>query len=72
MGLADLFYRYKERGTVEKDGRKFKKYVKVPLLRSQHRRSLVTAALVLATAAVLVAAVRRFAERSPLVSEAAE
>lgn len=72
MGLEDLLYRYKARGTVEKDGRKFKKYVKVPLLRSEHRRTLLSAALVLGTAAVLVAAVRRFAERSPLSSEAAE
>lgn len=72
MALGDLFYRYKERGTVEKDGQKFKKYVKVPLVRSKHRQALLTAALVLAASAVLVAAVRRFAERSPLVSEAVE
>lgn len=72
MGLEDLFYRYKERGTVEKDGRRFKKYVKVPLVRSHQRRSLVAAVLVLAAAAVLVAAVRRFAERPSFGSEAAE
>lgn len=72
MGLEDLFYRYKERGTVEKDGQRYKRYVKVPLVRSRHRRSLAMAALVLVFAAVLVAAVRRFAERAPLVPEAAE
>lgn len=72
MGLEDLFYRYKELGIVEKDGQRYKKFAKVPLVRSRHRRVLAMAALVLAVAAVLVAAVRRFAERTPLVSEAAE
>ncbi|TPW20660.1 MAG: hypothetical protein FD126_1445 [Elusimicrobia bacterium] len=40
MKLGDLLYTYKEMGVVEKDGVKFKKYVRVPRVRSKHRAAL--------------------------------
>lgn len=39
LKLDSLLYTYKELGTVERDGVKFKKYVKVPRLRSKHRQA---------------------------------
>ena len=38
--IESLLYTYKEMGVVEKDGVKFKKYVKVPRLRAKHRAAL--------------------------------
>lgn len=40
LKLESLFYTYKELGTVEKDGVKFKKFVRVPRLRSKHRQAV--------------------------------
>lgn len=40
MKLEGLFYTYKEMGVVEKDGVKFKKFVKVPRVRSKQRAAL--------------------------------
>jgi len=46
MKLDTLLYTYKELGTVEKDGVKFKKFVKVPRLRSKHKTAFGQALLV--------------------------
>ena len=72
MGLEEFLYRYKERGTVERDGQKYKKYVKVPLVRTKHKQFFLYAVLVILTSAAVFAVVRRFAERSPAPSEAVE
>lgn len=72
MGFEDYFYRYKERGVVEREGQKYKKYVKVPLLRSKHKQALVYALLVVVASAAVFAVVRRFAERSSTPPEAVE
>lgn len=63
-GLEDFLYRYKERGTVERGGQKYKKYVKVPLLRTKHKQVLLYAALVVLASLAAYAVVRRFAERA--------
>lgn len=70
MGFEDFFYRYKERGVVERDGQKYKKYVKVPWLRTKHKQVLRYALLVAAASLALFAVVRRFAERSSSPPEA--
>ena len=40
ISLERLFYTYKEVGTVDKEGVKYKKYVKVPRFRSKHKAAL--------------------------------
>jgi hypothetical protein len=40
MLLDSLLYTYKEIGTVEKNGVKYKKLAKVPRIRSKHRAAL--------------------------------
>ena len=72
MALEDWFYRYKERGVVEKDGQKYKKYVKVPVFRTKHRNALVAAVLVVVGTAAVFVVVRRFAERTPPPRESLE
>ena len=72
MGLGEFLYRYKERGTVERDGQKYKKYVKVPLVRTKHRQAVLYAVLVLLTALAVFAAVRRLAERGQPARESVE
>lgn len=63
MGLEDFLYRYKERGVVERDGQKYKKYVKVPLVRSKHKQVALYAVLFVLTLLVVFVVVGRFAER---------
>ncbi|TBR17181.1 hypothetical protein EPO15_17480 [bacterium] len=72
MGIEDLFYRYKERGVVERDGQKYKKYVKVPLVRTKHKQAAFYAVLALVASVALFAAVRRFADRASSPPEAVE
>lgn len=72
MGLEDYLYRYKERGVVERDGQKYKKYVKVPLVRTKHKQFALYAALVVLTSLAVFAVVRRFAERGQHAPEAVE
>lgn len=71
MSLADLFYRYKERGVVERDGQKYKKYVKVPLLRTKHKQAALYVVLVVIAAGAVFGLMRRFAERAAVPAEAA-
>lgn len=70
MTLDTLFYTYKQIGIVEKNGVKYKKFAKVPRLRTKHKRVVFYAMLVVLTFAAAFAVVRRFAERSPASSEA--
>ncbi|TPW20662.1 MAG: hypothetical protein FD126_1447 [Elusimicrobia bacterium] len=72
MPLEDFLYRYKERGVVERQGQKYKKYVKVPLVRTKHRQVALYAVLVVLTALAVFAVVRRFAERGQPAQEAVE
>lgn len=69
MKLDSILYTYKELGTVDKDGVKFKKFVKVPRLRSKHRAVLVQALLVALLVAFLGAGAFKllgvFVNRSP-------
>ena len=69
MGLEDFLYRYKERGVVERDGQKYKKYVKVPLVRTKHKQAVLYAVLVVLTSLAVFAVVRRFAERGQPAQE---
>lgn len=59
LKLDSLFYTYKELGTVEKDGVKFKKYVRVPRLRSKHRQAFARAVWVALLTVLLGAAAVR-------------
>lgn len=72
MGWEDLLYRYKERGTVERGGQKYKKYVKVPVLRSKHKQALLYAALIVLASLAAFAVIRRFAERAQPAAESLE
>lgn len=49
--LEKLFYTYKEVGVVERNGVKYKKYAKVPRLRSKHKAVLGQALLIAVLAA---------------------
>lgn len=72
MGLEEFLYRYKERGVVERDGQKYKKYVKVPLVRTKHKQAALYAALVVLAALAAFVVVRRLAERGRPAQEAVE
>ncbi|TBR17182.1 hypothetical protein EPO15_17485 [bacterium] len=63
LDLEGLLYTYKEVGTVEKKGVKYKKYAKVPRFRSKHKALLGQALLVLALAAVAFKALGWFLNR---------
>lgn len=72
MGLDEFLYRYKERGTVEKNGQKYKKYVKVPLVRTKHKQVFLYAVLVVLTSLAAFFVVRRFADRAQPSRESLE
>ena len=72
MGFAEFLYRYKERGVVERGGQKFKRYVKVPLLRTKHKQAARYTLIVLLTSAAVFAVVRRLADRAATPPEAVE
>lgn len=65
MTLSDFLFRYKDRGVVEKDGVKFKKYAKVPWFRKQHKRAVYYVLGVLVLTWLAFTLVRHFAERVP-------
>lgn len=63
MSLPSFLYSYKQVGVVEKDGVKYKKFVKVPLLRSKHRVAAAQALLVVALGALAFKFVGWFFDR---------
>lgn len=63
MKLDDLLYTYKEMGVVEKNGVKFKKFVKVPRVRSKHRAALSRALFTALLAAAAFKGLGWFLER---------
>lgn len=65
MKLDGLFYTYKELGTIDKDGVKFKKFVRVPRLRSKHKAAMGQALLVALLGAGAVRLLGWYLERGP-------
>lgn len=63
MSLPSFLYTYKQVGVVEKDGVKYKKFVKVPLIRSKHRAAAGQAVLVVLLGALAFKFVGWFFDR---------
>lgn len=69
MSLPSFLYTYKQVGTVEKDGVKYKKFVKVPLIRSKHRAAAGQALLVVLLGVLAFRFVGWFFERDSRSAE---
>ncbi|MCX5796868.1 MAG: hypothetical protein NTY77_15340 [Elusimicrobia bacterium] len=69
--LDALQYEYRYVGMEEKDGRPYKKFIKVPRLRSRHKQALLLAALAAVLLVCGVWLVRRITDRLEAPPEAA-